>query len=108
MNQQQKTESRTIEVLISGRVQKVGFRACVRKIAANLGLTGEVMNLEDGRVLVVATGEPVVLEKLTSMLYGCPRAFVRDVRIREIEPRQFEEFEIVRGSISTQSENLRF
>jgi acylphosphatase len=91
------TEFRTIEVLIAGRVQKVGFRACIRKIAANLGLVGEVMNLEDGRVRVIATGEAVVLEKLTSMIYGCPRAIVRHVQIREIGLQHFTEFEIIRG-----------
>jgi acylphosphatase len=94
---QQTTEVRTIEVLISGRVQKVGFRACIRKIAANLGLVGEVMNLEDGRVLVIATGEPIVLEKLTSMLYGCPRAIVRHMQIRDIGLQLFHDFEIIRG-----------
>jgi acylphosphatase len=97
MNAQEAGEIKTIEVLVAGRVQKVGFRACVRKIAANLGITGEVMNLEDGRVLLVASGEAVVLEKLTSMLYSCPRAVVREIRIRELPLLKFSEFEVVRG-----------
>ncbi|NYT05623.1 MAG: acylphosphatase [Methanomicrobiales archaeon] len=87
----------TIEVIISGRVQKVGFRACVRKIANNLGITGEIMNLDDGRVLLYATAEPVILEKFTSMLYSCPRAIVRDIRVVEREPLAFSGFSIERG-----------
>ncbi|KQC03592.1 MAG: acylphosphatase [Methanoculleus sp. SDB] len=91
------TEPRTIRVMISGRVQKVGFRACIRKIATNLGITGEVMNLEDGRVLIHATAEPVILEKFTSMLYGCPRAIVRDVNVNACEFMAFPDFSIEKG-----------
>ncbi|MDD1645831.1 MAG: acylphosphatase, partial [Methanomicrobiales archaeon] len=39
---------KTVEIHVSGRVQSVGFRACTRKIATHLGITGEVMNLPDG------------------------------------------------------------
>ena len=75
----------TIEILVSGRVQKVGFRACVRKIASNLGLNGEILNMEDGRVWIIATGETVILEKFISMIYGCPRAIIRDLKVIERE-----------------------
>jgi len=46
---------KTIEIRIAGRVQGVGFRACIKKIATNLGVGGEAMNLPDGRVLITAT-----------------------------------------------------
>ncbi len=38
------------QVLYSGRVQGVGFRAAVRGIAAGFDVTGWVKNLDDGRV----------------------------------------------------------
>lgn len=38
------------QVLYSGRVQGVGFRAAVRHIASGFDVTGWVKNLEDGRV----------------------------------------------------------
>ena len=41
---------KTMEVLFSGKVQKVGFRACVKNAGQSLGLCGEVENLPDGRV----------------------------------------------------------
>lgn len=88
---------KTVEVLIAGRVQGVGFRACVKRIADSLIVTGEVMNLEDGRVRIVATTEEVILEKFVSMLYGCPRAIVREVRLNETEGRAFAEFTVRRG-----------
>ena len=90
---------KTLEITISGRVQKVGFRACVRKIATDLSVSGTVFNLPDGHVQVYATAEPMILEKFISMLYGCPRAVIRDVRISEIPPRAFEGFSILKNNV---------
>jgi acylphosphatase len=94
---------KTVEINISGRVQKVGFRACVRKIATDLSVTGTVFNLPDGRVKVYASGETMILEKFISMLYGCPRAVIRDVKVADIPPMSFEGFAIIKndGRFST-------
>jgi acylphosphatase len=87
----------TIEIEISGHVQNVGFRACVRKIATHLGVTGEVMNLERGAVLIIASGEAFILEKFISMLYGCPRAVIRGIKTKEVEEGIFSEFVVIKG-----------
>lgn len=89
---------KAIEIRISGRVQSVGFRACIKKIATNLGVGGEAMNLPDGQVLVTATADPVILDKFVSMLYGCPRVVIRDIALREISHAAYPEFTIQRGS----------
>jgi acylphosphatase len=88
---------KTIEIFITGRVQKVGFRACIRKIALDLHVTGTVMNLPDARVQVYASGEAMILEKFVSMVYGCPRAVIRDIQIVEIPLKNFNEFSIIKG-----------
>ncbi len=88
---------KTIEIFITGRVQKVGFRACVRRIATDLKVTGTVMNLPDGRVHIYATGELMILEKFVSMVYGCPRAVIRDLRTSEIPLKTFDDFSIIKG-----------
>jgi acylphosphatase len=88
---------KTIELYASGRVQSVGFRACVKKVAGNLGILGDVMNLPDGRVKVTATAEEVILEKFVSMLYGCPRVVIRNLEIREQDPVTFPDFSIRRS-----------
>ncbi len=44
------------EVYYSGRVQGVGFRFSVRRIAVDLDISGFVRNLPDGRVQLVAEG----------------------------------------------------
>ncbi|MFA7695328.1 MAG: acylphosphatase [Methanoregula sp.] len=94
---------KTLEIIIAGRVQKVGFRACARKIAMDLNVNGTVMNLADGKVQIFATADPIILEKFISMLYGCPRAVIREVKTTEIVVRTYEEFSIIKndGRIST-------
>jgi len=94
---------KTVEFIITGRVQKVGFRACVRKIATDLSVTGAVFNLPDGRVKVYATAEPMILEKFISSVYSCPRAVIRDVKVADVPPMTFEGFSIIKndGRFST-------
>jgi len=45
-----------MQVLYSGRVQGVGFRYAVRRVASGFEVTGAVRNLPDGRVELVAEG----------------------------------------------------
>ena len=88
---------KTIEIFISGRVQRVGFRACVRRIATDLHVSGTVLNLPDGRVQIYATAESMILEKFISMIYSCPRAVIRDLRTSEITYMTFTDFSIIKG-----------
>jgi acylphosphatase len=72
---------------VSGRVQGVFFRASTRQRAELLGITGYVRNLPDGRVEVLACGEPAGVEALCSWLReGPPAASVTDVHVEAAEP----------------------
>lgn len=82
----------TIEIHVSGKVQKVGFRSCIKRIAQKLNINGEVMNLPDGSVRIIATGEKIVLDKFISMIYGCPRAVIRDLKAIDKELQGFVDF----------------
>ena len=82
---------------MSGRVQKVGFRACVRGLATDMHITGTVTNLPDGRVQIYATGESMILEKFISMIYGCPRAIIRDFKYIEIPLKTYSDFSIIKA-----------
>jgi acylphosphatase len=55
--QNQGDSMKRITVVVSGRVQNVGYRPKVFTIANEFGLTGSVQNLEDGRVRIIAEGE---------------------------------------------------
>lgn len=87
---------KTMEILFSGKVQKVGFRACVRNVGQSLGLCGEVENLPDGRVRALVTGEDMVIEKFLSMVYICPHAIIREVATSEYVLTEFPDFSVQR------------
>jgi acylphosphatase len=53
---------------ISGRVQRVGYRAKVVSLAKEMGLAGIVQNRPDGRVLVIAEGRKKDLERFASSI----------------------------------------
>ena len=53
----------TYNILLSGRVQGVGFRYFVQSRAARYNIKGYVRNTYDNKVEVVCQGEPVNLDK---------------------------------------------
>ena len=74
------TDRPAIRLLISGRVQGVGYRYWAAGEARRLGLEGWVRNLADGRVEIVAFGVPDRLDQLESACRaGPPSARVTQV-----------------------------
>lgn len=66
--------------IVSGKVQGVWFRASAREQAVALGLRGHARNLDDGRVEVLADGDPEAIERLAQWLrYGPPLARVDEL-----------------------------
>lgn len=61
------------EVVISGRVQGVFFRAHTRERARELGLTGWVRNRFDGRVEAVFEGQRGKVQRMVAWCYRGPR-----------------------------------
>ncbi len=51
-------------VIISGRVQGVYFRSHTRNKALELGLSGWVSNLDDGRVEAVFEGDKIAVKQM--------------------------------------------
>jgi acylphosphatase len=69
-------------LLISGRVQGVGYRDAMHREALRLGALGWVRNLGDGRVEAVVDGTAKTIEALVNWAHhGPPAAAVREVRI---------------------------
>lgn len=87
----------TISITITGKVQGVYYRQGAKEKALELGLTGQVMNLEDGNVQIVATGSREQLAAFTDWCKkGPPRAVVAGVEILEIPLKLFDHFTIIR------------
>ena len=56
------------QVLYSGRVQGVGFRYSVKRLATGFGVTGWVRNLPDGTVELQANGEPAEVDAFVAAI----------------------------------------
>jgi acylphosphatase len=84
-------------VLVSGRVQGVGYRASAYQIAIQLGLKGWVRNLPDGRVEAVFEGEKTIVDRMIEWCHQGPSAaIVEDVAVTYASPEGFKQFEIRR------------
>ena len=85
-----------LHAFIKGRVQGVGFRYHALQTAQELGLTGWVRNLRDGRVEVLAEGEHEVLNKfLRDLRKGPISADVRDLDYEFNDTKDaFEQFRV--------------
>jgi acylphosphatase len=70
---------------VAGRVQGVFYRASARTRAEALGVTGYARNLPDGRVEVLACGQPAAVDALCNWLrQGPPAAQVSAVDIEDL------------------------
>jgi acylphosphatase len=82
--------------VVSGRVQGVGFRFFVERVANQLGLRGYVRNLDDGSVEAYAIGSKVLLEEFQRHLAAGPRG-ARVTGVQESEApviHRYKRFEI--------------
>ncbi|AYD90167.1 acylphosphatase [Actinomyces lilanjuaniae] len=88
--------TRTIHALVTGVVQGVGFRYHCAAEAQQLGLVGQVRNLPDGDVEVMAQGPADDVARLVAWLYKGPRwarveqVSITDLRAGSLTGRRFE------------------
>jgi acylphosphatase len=82
-------------VTVSGRVQGVFFRAWTRKQANALGVAGWVRNCPDGHVEAHVEGNQTAIDQmLERMRSGPPSASVEELRTWDVEPCDFDGFEV--------------
>jgi acylphosphatase len=81
-------------LVISGRVQGVGFRFYMERKARELGITGWVRNRRDGSVESVVQGSAHAVEAMIAWArQGPPSAVVAEVKVSEGEG-EFDRFEV--------------
>ena len=84
-----------VHVYYSGRVQGVGFRFTAESIANDLGVTGWVKNLPDGRVELVAEAKEDVLKELLEKISAFFSRYIRDADVQWLEATgEFKDFGI--------------
>ncbi len=86
---------KAVDVLVSGRVQGVAFRAYARQAARRLGVSGWVRNEPDGSVAGHFEGPATAVDALVEWCrQGPPAARVRRVGVIDSRPTGAGEFEI--------------
>ncbi len=86
-----------LHIIVSGRVQGVGFRFFTQDLANSFGLTGFVKNLYNGDVEVYAEGDEIVLKNfLEEIKKGPPLSRVTNVQVewQKINKRKYQRFGI--------------
>jgi acylphosphatase len=77
-------EKKRVRVLIKGRVQGVFFRAYTRDAAIEIGVSGWVRNLFDGRVEALFEGERDQVDRMIAWCHqGSPLSRVEAVEVHE-------------------------
>lgn len=86
-----------IRVIVTGRVQGVGFRRWVEREATRQGLFGWVRNLPDGSVEALFAGPPAIVRDMVAACHDGPTfARVAAVRMAPAELPQQPGFRVLR------------
>lgn len=92
MSMERQQVLKRLNVVISGRVQGVGFRHHVVTNAERLELTGWVKNRPDGRVEAEFQGEDTAVEQMVDICrQGPPGAWVSDIETTNMPLSEEEE-----------------
>lgn len=78
---------------VEGRVQGVFYRATAARTARDMGITGYARNLSDGRVEILACGEPSRVDDFCDWLWqGSAASRVTAVHCEDAESEAPEHF----------------
>ncbi len=82
-------------IIFKGRVQGVGFRFIVERIALDLGVTGWVKNLANGDVEVIAEADREIVDNFLNKIRDYFKRYIIDEEINTTETvGEFSDFEI--------------
>jgi acylphosphatase len=70
-----------VHLIVSGRVQGVGFRYSTQSVAIELGLTGWVRNQSDGTVEIQVEGKK---EKIEQFIHQLEKGFHKFMRVDNV------------------------
>lgn len=76
------TDAHTEIIHFSGHVQGVGFRYATLQTAKEFAVVGEVSNLADGRVKLIAQGAAKEVAAFRSELVDRMQAFIRETDVQ--------------------------
>lgn len=87
---------KALKIIVTGRVQGVGFRPFIYSLSKKYSLTGTVQNNLDSLV-IIAEGSPHDVTKMVGELKTAPPPLskVKEIIIHQIPPIHFKEFTII-------------
>lgn len=86
----------SVKIQVSGKVQGVWFRKYTCDKANKIGLSGTVQNLENGDVLIHASGTELQVSELEKWCWhGSPLSSVTDVKLSKTETINYPDFSII-------------
>jgi len=89
-----------LTAFVSGKVQRVGYRARVIQLANGLGLKGVIENLSDGRVRIIAEGDEEKM-KLFEGAIDIKNTFIQVTSIEKSYSQPYGEFDGVFKLVGT-------
>lgn len=89
-NLESKLDSNDLHIIVTGKVQGVGYRKFAKKVADKVGIMGSVRNLNDGSVEIFASHklESVLKAFIEDLKIGPSRGEVKDMKIRTLRPNE--------------------
>lgn len=84
------------QAIVSGKVQKVGYRAWAKAEAEKLGLTGHAQNTTKGTVDIHIYGEATAAQTMLGLLFDGPKAArvgnvdVQQLNVNKAPPKSFK------------------
>jgi acylphosphatase len=85
-----------IHCYVTGRVQGVWYRSSAQTKAKELEITGWTKNLPDGRVEIMACGDPENIKSFVKWLWdGSKLAKVTDVDGEQVDLEEYPKFEVL-------------
>jgi acylphosphatase len=88
-----------LDIIVTGKVQGVFYRASTKAVADQLGVRGFVKNGDNGEVLISAEADNSTLEMFLEWCHEGPQeADVISVETHEGELKNYRNFEVVKKS----------
>jgi acylphosphatase len=85
-----------LNITVSGKVQRIGFRFSAMQEAVKIGIFGFVMNVDHDKVYIEAEGEENKVYRFVEWCKSGPAwANVKQISVEKSEVKNFTSFEIV-------------
>ena len=78
---EQAINEKTVEIFVTGRVQRVGYRNFSQRCAIKSSISGWAENLPDGRVHIMARGESSDMDAFIELLWAAGDPVIRVTQI---------------------------